>query len=112
MGLVGVVVGLGLKDDVQADVEVAIVNSSAQVLVQVADSEKNYSRMLRQIFLASRDQFFLGGRGVIAQCEVDVVCQKRFGHRVSPNAIWVPNYSPASLFSLLSPVRHKHHPRS
>src|SRR5262245_4421141 len=91
MHLVGVVIGLGGKDDVQAHVEIAIVHGPLQGFFKRAAREEDRAGMAGQMVPASLHELGAAGGGRFLEGEVDVVSEKASGHRLNSPLGSVPS---------------------
>src|SRR5581483_6019130 len=78
--LVGVVRGLAVEDQVQAHVELEVVDRPAQLRGPRATGEVNRTRVAGEVLLARLDEPVPGGGGGVAEGEVDVVREQGLGH--------------------------------
>src|SRR5262249_46477158 len=82
--LINVVVRLAGEDDVQPDVEIAIVDRSLETILHQTAGEKHRARTPGQVIADGLEQLFPVFGGAVLEREIDVMNQQAYRHRDTP----------------------------
>lgn len=83
-GLIGIVVSLGMENQVQPDIEFEVVHRTKEFLGPEAAGEKDRAGMMCEILLARRDELCSGVFGWIMEGKENIMCKHWFRHFVAP----------------------------
>jgi hypothetical protein len=76
--LIAIVTGLVGEDDMEPNVEIAVVHLALQILGDFAAGKENGARMIRQVFFAPRNQFFAIRCRFFREREKDIVSKHAY----------------------------------
>lgn len=77
--LIAVMAGDAVKDDMEAHLEIGVIDGPVVFLGQRPGGKEDHAGMIFQVENALPDQGLLPGGGVVVKREIDIVCQQRPG---------------------------------